>query len=153
VTETGALGLAPYWATGSLDQRGQLLISGCIAARINYFGVTVQISARGLAASLLEGTTEAELAEFPYVEGAFWGDIFSPKPALFSCYDPANVANSRAQQRDCATGYLDADGDVLPCGPMVLTGSCNDRCASFDREGQFYVNCGDSSAAITIGLQ
>jgi hypothetical protein len=153
VTETGVLGLAPYWATGSLDERGQHLVSGCIASRVNYFGVTVQISARGLAASLQEDTTEAELAEFPYVEGAFWGNLFSPTAALYSCYDPANVANSRAQQRDCAAGYLDADGDILPCAAVTRTGSCDDQCASFDREGQFYVNCWGSSTAITIGLQ
>jgi hypothetical protein len=46
VTEQGQLGLAPQWATGSLKRSGQQLVSGCIAARVNYFGVTVPISAR-----------------------------------------------------------------------------------------------------------
>jgi hypothetical protein len=155
VTDYGQLGLAPQWADGPLTHRiSQELVSACLAARTNYFGVTVHISVRGTAPVLEDNTSAAELAAYPYVEGAFWGNLFSATPALYSCYDPANVANSRADERDCATGYPSGRGQVLPCGMITLTGSCNDQCDWFDAENQVYVGCGNyrTNDAITIGL-
>jgi hypothetical protein len=153
VTEVGQIGLAPRWATRSLESWGQQLVSACIGARVNYFGVTVPISVRNEV--LVPTTSSAELADYPYVEGAFWGNLFAPAPSLNSCYNPANVANSRADQRECATGYLDADGNVDPCGIITLTGSCDEQCWGFDATHQFYWGCGKdfSLAAITTGLQ
>ena len=153
VTEVGQVGVAPQWATQSLDVNGQQLVSACVAARINYFGVTVPISERGFVESMLETTTQTELAQYPYVEGAFWGNLFAPTPTLASCYNPANVAHSRADQRDCATGYLDANGQLQSCGPIVLTGSCDAQCLFFDSRDQLYVGCGGTWNALSVGLQ
>jgi hypothetical protein len=154
-TYQGALGLAPGWAYGPLWGSGQRIVSACLAARTNYFGVTVHLSVRGAVEALRENTSAAELAAYPYVEGAFWGNLFSSSPGLYACYNPANVAHSRADQRDCATGYLDSAGQLHSCGPIVLTGSCDDQCLAFDPWGQFYVGCGASytMSAITVGLQ
>jgi hypothetical protein len=154
VTEQGSVGLAPSWATQALRVKGQQLVSGCLAARVNYFGVEVQISLRN--PFLVPATPESELEAYPNVEGAFWGNLFSSTPALYSCYVDANVDNSRADQRDCATGYLDPNtGQTLSCGPIQLTGSCSTQCAWFDPNNQFYVGCGDwwNIGAITVGLQ
>jgi hypothetical protein len=153
VTEVGQIGLAPQWATGPLRSWGQQLVSACVASRINYFGVTVPISVRNEV--LAPTTSSAELADYPFVEGAFWGNLFTSTPSLSSCYDPANVENSRSDQRECATGFLDANGQIDPCGLITLTGSCADECAWFDPVGQFYVGCGKdfTLAAITTGLQ
>jgi hypothetical protein len=151
VTEQGQIGLAPTWSDEPLRDRGQQLVSGCIAARVNYFGVTVPISVRNEV--LAESTGSDELSEFPHVEGAFWGNLFVPNPRLYACYDPRNVANSRADQRECASGYPEGNGHVVPCGPITLTVPCDPEL--LDPWGQFYWACGDdySLNAITVGLQ
>jgi hypothetical protein len=133
----------------------QKLVSACLAARTNYFGISVHISLRGAADALEDNTTAAELAAYPYVEGAFWGNLFTSSPALYSCYDPANVAHSRADDRCCATGSLE-DGQVEPCGMIALTGSCEDACWKLSAHGQYYLGCGEDDGddqAITVGLQ
>lgn len=157
VVEQGQLGLAPEWATGPVYLKSQERVSGCVASRVNYFGVSVQISVRNPV--LLSETPASELAAYPYVEGAFWGNLFTSSPALYSCYDPANAAHSLAAQRACATGYHDANG-THACGIITLTGSCADSCFRLDATGQFYRGCGDDPngrgsgiTAITIGLQ
>jgi hypothetical protein len=153
-TDVGQLGLAPDWANGPLTSvNEQQSVSACLAARTNYFGVTVPISVRGLQPALLETTTQTELAQYPYVEGAFWGNIFAPTPYLASCDDTANAAHSEADQRVCATGYLDANGNLDACGMIALAGSCDSQCLFFDSWNQLYVGCGGSWNAITIGLQ
>ena len=155
-TYYGQLGLAPEWANGPLTRRtSQELVSACLAARTNYFGVTVHISVRGSANVLESNTTSAELAAYPYVEGAFWGNLFSANPALYSCYDPRNVAHSRADQRECATGYVEANGHLDSCGMIQRTGSCDEQCIYLDPQNQFYWACGDDYTmnSVTIGLQ
>ena len=155
VTDDGQLGLDSSWATQPLTDVGtQQDISACLAARTNYFGITVHISVRGEQDVLQGSTSPAELAAYPYVEGAFWGNLFAPTPSLYSCYDRANAAHSDADMRVCATGYTEPNGQVVPCGMITLTGSCWEQCDWFDQEGQLYRDCGDSrSHSITIGLQ
>jgi hypothetical protein len=152
----GQLGLAAEWADGPLTRRSsQDLVSACLAARTNYFGIPVHLSMRGGADVLADNTTSAELAAYPYVEGAFWGNLFTATPRLYACYDPSNVAHAWADERVCATGYPTGHGQFTPCGIIALTGSCEDRCRGFDRRGQYYRGCGDDASqhSITIGLQ
>jgi hypothetical protein len=140
-TYWGILGIVPSWATQPLtDGTRQQLVSGCLAGRTNYFGVHVELSMRSPQAPL-KNTQASELAAYPNVEGAFWGNLFTSTPYLYSCFDTANVANSRAAMRDCATGYLDADGQVLPCGPITLAGPCETVCPNLGGGGKFYTSC------------
>ncbi len=154
-TYPGILGLDPDWATEPLTDVGkQQDISACLAARTNYFGIVVHLSVRGLQPALWNNTPPSELATYPYVEGGFWGNLFAPTPALYSCYDPANVANSIADNRVCATGYREANGQIAQCGIITLTGSCDQQCDFFDEINQIYIGCGDTFLhAITIGLE
>lgn len=156
VTEQGSIGLAPDWLSGSLDTTEQHLVSGCLAARVNYFGTPVPISVRN--PRLVDVTPDSELAEYPYVEGSFWGNLFSSDPTVYSCYDPANVNHSRSSMRDCAAGYLDGSGHIHGCGPIVMTGSCNDVCRRLNVRDQYYWGCGPTGSnattvAVTVGLQ
>jgi hypothetical protein len=155
VTDVGMLGLYPEWVTRPLTDVGkQQDISACLAARTNYFGIVVHISVRGVQPALLDSTPPSELAAYPYVEGAFWGNLFASTPSLYACYDPANAANSNADNRVCATGYTEADGQVAPCGMITLTGPCDEQCDWFDEQAQLYLGCGDSRThSITIGLE
>jgi hypothetical protein len=153
-TYVGQLGLAPDWASAPRMHRSeQEWVSACLAARTNYFGVTVHISVRGSDPALIDNTTDAELAAYPYVEGAFWGNLFASTPYLNACNVPANAAHSNADMRDCATGYPDPDGQRDPCGMIALTGSCDAQCEWFDSTNQLYAGCGGSWDVITIGLQ
>ena len=71
----GSLGLAEYWIGHRLDGKGQRWVTACLLARVNYFGVKVIISLRGVAPQLLVGKHEAE--RYSLEEGAFYGNIFS----------------------------------------------------------------------------
>ena len=68
----GLLGIAPTWATSPLtDEGSQRLVSACLAARVNYYGVSVVISMRSALDPLATATNSAELAAYPHIEGAF----------------------------------------------------------------------------------
>jgi hypothetical protein len=127
-TYPGSLGLAPSWASEPLSLGGQKWVSACLAARTNYYGVTVTISLRGHIEALGAGASEA--ATYTWEEGAFWGNLFTSTPALYACHLPADDAHSRAAQRDCAAGHIVPEtGAVVPCGIIQLLGSCEEYCS------------------------
>jgi hypothetical protein len=137
----GLLGIAPDWALGPLtDDTDKRMVSGCVAARANYYGVNVIISARSVREPLKGMCGKAEVASYAHVEGAFWGNLFTATPYLNACYNAATVAISRQAQRECAVGHLE-DGQTLPCGPIVLQGSCTTWCSNLS--GGIYPSCVD----------
>jgi hypothetical protein len=139
----GALGLAPGWANGPLNDSGQRIVSACLGARTNYFGVSVLVSLRSSYDSIEDQTPDSELRAYPYVEGTFWGNLFAATPYLNACYKTADVAHSRAALRDCASGYPNADGSVTPCGMIAIQGSCSNVCGPFEEEDGYYLHCVD----------
>ena len=138
-TYSGLLGLAAGWANTRLSTSGAEWVSACLASRANWYGATVTISSRGPAEHL--ATTSEERASYPAIEGAFFGNLFTTTPAIYSCYNSTNVVNSRAQQRDCATGHLNPDGSVSSCGMLQVLGSCSTYCNSIDPSRQYYPSC------------
>jgi hypothetical protein len=128
----GLLGLATYWISKPLNPQGQQWVSACLAARTNYFGVAVIISSRGPCSVLNKHNTPEE-GIYTKEEGAFWGNLYANPPALYACDVPANDANSRAQLRACAAGYIDpTTGTTQSCGPIQRLGSCDTYCTSGD---------------------
>jgi hypothetical protein len=138
----GELGLAVGWATAALDDTGKQMVSACLAARVNFYGVPVVISMRSQRQPLRDLVGSGERAAYPSIEGAFWGNLFSAAPYLRACHSGPNAAHSRAAQRDCATGHLEAAGGTTPCGMIQLMGSCEDRCV-FHSPNQYYLHCDD----------
>lgn len=139
----GSIGIAPGWATAPLtDETRQRLVSACLAARVNWYGVSVVVSIRSGEHPLKSQLDRAEILAFPHVEGAFWGNLFGAEPYLNACYHPYNVAVARAAFRDCAAGHVDGD-EIQPCGPIALVGPCTDWCASLKQGGQYYPECAD----------
>ena len=136
----GELGLLDKWSEGPLDLAGQRIVSGCLAARVNLYGVPVEISVRSPQKSLKK-ITSSELASFPEVEGAFWGNLFVPQPYLYACYKSSTVSNSRAWQRACAAGYVSEDGTLGSCGPIHIAGACEDVCTTLKSPENFYPEC------------
>jgi hypothetical protein len=156
----GELGLAPSWATGPLSGIGQHMVTACLGARTNRFGVSVQISLRSQRDPLEDELGAGELAAFPYTEGGFWGNYFAPQPWVRSCYVQANVDHSRAAQRTCAAGYVDpTTGSVLECGMIDIVGPCYRTCSSFSSADQAYSGCLDPASGwrspyvVTSGLK
>lgn len=137
----GELGIASAWATGSLDVQGQQMVTSCLAARVNYYEVPVTISARCSLEPLKTLSSDAEVADYPHVEGAFWGNMFTADPFIVSCYHNVNVANSRMYQRDCATGHVDETGVAVDCGPIHVVGPCSSYCMSLNGGGQYFPAC------------
>ncbi len=148
-TYPGLIGLAPSWADAPLDNDLKPWVSACLVARVNYFGVSVMLSMRGAADALT--TTTEERDAYTYLEGAFWGDVFSSTPTAFACNDESDDAHSRASQRVCAAGYDDGSGELQSCGIIQRVGSCADACGDLD--GDYFDACASSSAIVTVYLE
>ncbi|WP_437609803.1 hypothetical protein WMF20_00810 [Sorangium sp. So ce834] len=142
----GELGYAHWWTTTPIGPNTyvQRQITACLAARINWYGVSVRISLRNNEMS----SSAAERTAFPVREGAFWGNMFgtAEAPFLRACYSPAGVTRARQLQRDCAAGHLSVDPGsgattVQQCGPMVIVGSCDTICNGTDTVNGFYRGC------------
>ncbi|MDC0677518.1 hypothetical protein [Sorangium atrum] len=140
----GDLGYAHWWASGGIsnDTYVQHQISACLAARVNWYGVTVSISLRNNEMS----SSPAERAAYPVREGAFWGNVFASTPYLGACYDSVGYARARQLQRDCAAGHVETNpttGEVTwqQCGSMVIWGSCNQLCNGIDTNGGYFRGC------------
>ena len=151
-TYPGLLGIAPAWATGPLDLRGQELVSACLAARVNWYGVSVIMSMRSPQAPLKTHPHAGELEQYSDVEGGFWGNLFVATPYARACYNPNTVANSRAHQRDCAAGHLNADQTVSTCGMINIIGSCAAYCSGPNDPGRYYSDCTDPVHGKTVNL-
>jgi hypothetical protein len=136
----GSLGIEPSWATQPLGDAGKQMVSACLISRVNYYGVQVIISARSMT-SPLTTVGSSELQAYQHIEGAFWGNLFSPTPYAFSCYNESNVSISRGGMRDCATGHVNTDGTVSSCGIINRVGGCQSVCPKIDGAGQYYQSC------------
>jgi hypothetical protein len=138
----GQLGIAPHWKHGKLGKKGEQMVSACLAAKVNYYGVPVTISVRSGESPLKLHPWDDELVDFPNIEGAFWGNLWDEDgPYINSCYVPANVANSRAQLRDCAAGHVKPNGTIEECGIINIIGACKDVCKDFSYSRQHYGKC------------
>ena len=140
-TYYGALGLAPDYgkdAATELPVGQQEWLSACIAARTNYYGVSVTISMRGDTGPLT--TDESEQTAFNKQEGAFWGNLFADPPTLKSCHNTSNLAHSRTRLRECAAGH-DESGNISACGPIVRAGDCSSVCTGSPTADGAFTNC------------
>ncbi|QIM50737.1 hypothetical protein [Hydrogenophaga crocea] len=83
----GEMGLANEWAHQALQPEAQRLVSACLLARTNHFGVPVLLSLRQPQAA--PGTSlhadERERASFSRLEGKFFGNLFTTPPRAYYC--------------------------------------------------------------------
>lgn len=136
----GSLGLAPRWDghPSSLTISEQRWISACVLARANYFGTPVPINLRTPTGSPLQlPVSPQEKENFPYFEGAFFGNIFDGDPKKYACMGDAPQKILVEKNRICALPALNNQpGKRNACGYYV-TGSCSDP-LSFARDGNHY---------------
>jgi len=126
-TWEGELGLAPGWASGEpATSEEEQIVSACLAAHVNRFGVSVPISVIGFDArggQIPMG--ETELTDFPISEGCFFGNLFRGEGIYVGSDSvfPAGYSSSR----DCAI----ADPETRQnnsCPPMIFVGACSEHC-------------------------
>lgn len=120
----GLLGLAPDWESRGLTLSERRWVSACLLARVNAYGMSVQISMRGAEALT---PTAAERAEFSVVEGAFYGNVFvsdASKLEMVACRGAGQAAGESGglTNRDCTEP---AANGLTKCG-MKYAGDCLD---------------------------
>ena len=132
----GSLGLAPGWRQNPLSGKERELVSSCLLARTNAFGVPVEISMRNAEdsqtthKSLQAGAYERR--RFSHFEGAFYGDLFSEYPQAYVCVGDLNVRTRKLLQdkrRMCSVPREGTSHNGLPislCG-FIITGRCSDQ--------------------------
>lgn len=141
----GSLGLAPGWtgsASGSQPQPAtvaeQQVVSACLAAHANKFGVHVNISVLGKGATnvSIPSTTE-EMQLFSQPEACFFGNLFNNE-GLFAANDTNYLAYDQSTVRTC--GLSSWSGDSA-CAPAIAhVGSCLDYC-QLDASRTSYKSC------------
>lgn len=138
----GGFGLAPEWASGkAIPEREQQLVSGCVAAHANKYGVHVPISVLAKAADGLPiPYTADELSTYSVTEGCFFGNFFK-KDGVFAGDDRAMpLSNAQSSTRACALPDRSGGGASSNCSPIKYAGRCRDICQT-DPTGVYYTSC------------
>jgi len=149
----GDLGLAPTWSTGQASTvPEQQLVSACLAAHVNKFGLHVSLSVLGASA---QGKpvpyTSEELALYSMREACFFGNLFNGD-GIFVASDRPLLRDSESSSRACG---LRSHGQSTDCAPMAHVGFCSDYCTR-DASGTYYTQCtyqGTSFRPITTRIQ
>lgn len=140
-TFNGAFGLAPVWASGlPIPLVEQQLVSGCLAAHVNKYGVHVQISMLGFTSDGGQIALDAgELSTFSVREGCFYGNLFNGGNIYVSA-DRDILNPNTTSVRGCAI-----EQGSSGCLPLINTGdTCQKRCSN--RSGAAYSTWGNCTA-------
>ncbi len=122
-TFTGAIGLAPAWATRAPTVSERRWVSACVLARTNLYGKQVFISLRH-DSNLALVSTAAERAQYTNAEGAFYGDLFASPQTYYACSNRSWTPYAPDSLRMCA---LSSNGTTTDCG-FMYAGACNKKC-------------------------
>lgn len=138
-TWSGGLGLAPSWASGSQATLvEQQVVSACLAAHTNKFGVHVTLAmlgtnAQGVALTL----TDADRATFSEPEACFFGNVFTTAGTLYAANDRKTLKLAESTVRACGLSSRNVSTD---CQPINHVGSCSSFCTK-DSTGAYYTSC------------
>jgi hypothetical protein len=118
-TLEGKLGLAETWGTAACDETCKQWVSACILARVNGYGVPIEISLRGPHPKLTADLSEKAL--YSRFEGRFWGKVFDGDANTFYACTGSGTSTAQLTGRVCAA----PGGD---CG-ITVVGKCSDFCS------------------------
>jgi len=125
----GGLGLAPQWGepNGFCDVDCQEWVSACLLARLDYQGVTREISLRGDNPALAVGAQEA--AAYTVGEAAYFGNIFTGffPQERYACLYPGQTEIERVCGPTLAGCAVDVDPNV----------TCAEVCGHPREDGSF----------------
>ncbi len=122
----GSLGLAPTWGSGDpIPPAEQQLVTACLAAHSNKFGLHVPLSVRGPMADGVSfiALDPGEDTTFTQPEGCFFGNLFDGS-GIYSGGFLADWTPAETNPRGCAV-EAGLPGD---CPPIQSLGSCADFC-------------------------
>jgi len=140
-TWEGQLGLTPRWASGAPPpETEQQLMTACLAAHANKYGLPVAISILGPGAKKQEAIpyTRAELETYSREEACFFGNLFNGE-GLFVGSDKDQLDSAESSARAC--GLTSGPHAVrAECSPFVHVGSCA-RVCRLDKSRLFYESC------------
>ncbi|MFY0575620.1 hypothetical protein ACN28S_15765 [Cystobacter fuscus] len=152
---TGVLGLAPGWAQGApATLTEQRLVSACLAAHSNKFGVRIPLSVqgRGGAGSSIP-TDPSELEEYPEREGCFFGNLFNDE-GIYAGNNRKPLNHKESTPRACALSIKKSGPP--DCPPLVrVDPDCAEICTQSAASG-IYTSCtynGITYPAITTRLR
>lgn len=133
----GNLGLTPGWAGGApATESEQQLITACLAAFTNKYGVKVGISLQGLKANNSPIPVETgELTSYAQKEACFFGNLFKGE-GIFAGND-STLTSSQSSVRACG---LEAAGAGDQCAPIHHVQSCAEMCFP-DRQHNYFLAC------------
>ncbi|WP_342377053.1 hypothetical protein NVS55_37395 [Myxococcus stipitatus] len=138
-TWAGSLGLAPNWSANQpATVTEQQIVSACLAAHANKFGVHVNISVLGKGATNVEiPTTPEETQTYSQPEACFFGNLFANE-GLYAANDTSYLSYDQSTVRTC--GLSSWAGD-LACAPAIVhVGNCLDYC-QLDASRTHYTRC------------
>jgi hypothetical protein len=139
-TWNGLFGLAPTWSGGNVPPVAeQQLITACLAAHVNKFGVHVPISvlgrdSKGVAIPLAAN----ELTDYSAKEACFFGNVFADE-GVFAAADHSAWALNKSSPRACGTDYK-TSASTTDCPPLYQAGACGTLC-TLDSSKNFYKSC------------
>jgi len=132
----GALGLAPAWTGGTpATVAEQQVITACLAAHVNKYGLSVPIAIEGRSATGTQIAIAAgELTTYSVREACFFGNLFASQ-GVFLANDFTSWSAANSTARGCALG------GAGECLPMVnLSKQCGEVCTP-DTTGTFWESC------------
>lgn len=137
-TWDGSLGLAQGWAGGQpATVAEQQVVSACLAAHANKYGVHVNISLLGRdAAGGAVPYTPDELNTYSEKEACFFGNLFTGE-GVFAANDGAYLDYDESTVRTCG---LSSWSDTASCEPMKHVGACRYYC-TLDATRTYYTRC------------
>jgi hypothetical protein len=125
-TWAGSLGLAPDWASGlAATALEQEVVSACLAAHANKYGIHIPISVLGKTA---QGTavpyTSSELSTYSEQEACFFGNLFDGS-GIYAANDQASLSSQQSTSRACG---LTSSASTSECPPIIHVGACASVC-------------------------
>ncbi len=155
-TWQGNLGLAPDWASGKpATVKEQQVVSACLAAHGNKYGVKLPISVLGRGSmGVTIPYTSSELSTFVVQEGCFFGNLFNNE-GVYAASDSSLLHADESTARGCALSSVKNDTSQ-ECAPLVrLVDECGKFCTP-DASKKFYTSCtynGIAYAPITTRIR
>jgi hypothetical protein len=146
---TGALGLATSFAHGAAPTTAeQQMVSACLAAHVNPYGLSVPISVLGRSATGVEiPFTQSEISTYNVQEACWFGNFFSGE-GVGLAFDTGSQGPQTSATRACSFNAPSRQD----CAPVVVTGKyCWDIC-SRGGASNYWATCswnGKSYPAVT----
>ena len=140
-TWTGGLGVAPDWAAGgAATVAEQQVVSACLAAHVNKYGLHVPLSVLGRnATGQLIPVTWEELTTFSRREACFFGNLFTDEGVHVGT-DRGSLSPRQSTSRVCTLSRSKEESLAMGCAPLVYVGSCTKHC-TLDPTKTFYTSC------------